>query len=90
MPPIPPKTSRQAADGGPIIAWLPSCPTAMVATMSSVGFGLSPATGHAIRDLIDDGACSFADTSSFALSRFGRLEPDWVMRQGWHGVDSAA
>ena len=70
-------------DGRPVIDWLPTAANAMVATFSSIGFGLSPASGHAIRDLILDGACSFADISSFRLSRFDRLEPDWVERQGW-------
>ncbi len=73
-------------DGRPVIDWLPGCPNAMVATLSSIGFGLSPATGHAIRDLVLDGACSFADVSSFRLDRFARLEPDWLQRQGWQAA----
>jgi sarcosine oxidase subunit beta len=70
-------------DGRPVIDRLPTCPNAIVATMSSIGFGLSPATGHVIRDLVQDGACSFADVSSFRLERFSRLEPDWREQQGW-------
>jgi sarcosine oxidase subunit beta len=61
-----------------------------VATLSSVGFGLSPASGHAIRDLVVDGACSFADISGFALSRFAQLEPDWRSMQGWMPLPAAA
>jgi sarcosine oxidase subunit beta len=55
----------------------------VIATLSSVGFGLSPASGHAIRDLVIDGACSFADLSTLRLSRFARLEKDWREQRGW-------
>ena len=70
-------------DGRPVMDWLPTASNALVATLSSIGFGLSPATGHAIRDLVLDGACSFADVSSFQLARFAKLEPDWQTVQGW-------
>ena len=70
-------------DGRPVIDWLPTAPNVLVATLSSIGFGLSPATGHAIRDLMQDGACSFADISSFQLDRFSELEPGWRELQGW-------
>lgn len=70
-------------DGRPIIDHLPAHSNAVVATMSSVGFGLSPASGRAIRDLVVEGACGFADLTSFRLSRFAHLEPDWRDLQGW-------
>ena len=70
-------------DGRAVIDWMPGFDNAIVATMSSVGFGLSPATGHAIRDLILDGACSFADLSSMRLDRFAGLPKDWREAQGW-------
>lgn len=70
-------------DGRPVIERLSSPDNVVVATMSGVGFGLSPAVGRALRDLVVDGACSFADLSTYALSRFDELEPDWVQRQGW-------
>jgi len=70
-------------DGRPVIDRLSAPDNVVVATMSSVGFGLSPASGHAIRDLVLDGACRFADLSTVRLSRFARLEPDWAARQGW-------
>ena len=55
--------------------------------MSGVGFGLSPASGHALRDLIVDGECSFADISKLRLSRFAGLDPDWRRQKGWiHAV----
>lgn len=70
-------------DGRPVIDRLPTAANAIVATMSSVGFGLSPATGHAISQLVLDGRCDFADLSSFRLSRFGNLSPDWRAERGW-------
>lgn len=73
-------------DGRPVIDRLASQENVVVATLSSVGFGLSPASGHAIRDLVIDGACSFADISSFKLSRFDRLEPNWRDLQGWQAL----
>jgi sarcosine oxidase subunit beta len=73
-------------DGRPVIDRLGSQENVVVATLSSVGFGLSPASGHAIRDLVIDGACSFADISSFKLSRFAHLEPNWRELQGWQAL----
>jgi sarcosine oxidase subunit beta len=70
-------------DGRPVIERMASPDNLIVATLSSIGFGLSPATGHAVRDLVIDEYCGFADLSSFSLSRFDRLEPDWIDRQGW-------
>ena len=70
-------------DGRPVIDHLPGVDNVVVATLSSVGFGLSPASGHAIRDLVIDGACSFANIDKLALSRFDGLESDWRQRRGW-------
>jgi sarcosine oxidase subunit beta len=70
-------------DGRPIIDRLSSPGNVVVATMSGVGFGLSPASGHAIRDLVLDGACSFADISILGLSRFADLPADWRQKRGW-------
>jgi sarcosine oxidase subunit beta len=70
-------------DGRPVLERLSEPENVVVATLSSVGFGLSPATGRAIRDLLVDGRCSFADLSSFRLTRFAELEPDWRELQGW-------
>ena len=53
------------------------------ATMSGVGFGLSPATGRAIFDLVTEGACSFADIGKLNLARFAGTPGDWRRRQGW-------
>lgn len=54
-----------------------------MATMSGVGFGLSPASGHAVRDLVIDGTCSFTDIDKLALDRFASIEPDWREARGW-------
>jgi sarcosine oxidase, subunit beta len=70
-------------DGRPVIERMASPDNLVIATLSSIGFGLSPATGHAVRDLVVDGVCGFADLSSLRLSRFDRLEHDWVDLQGW-------
>ncbi len=70
-------------DGRPIIDRLTSPDNVVVASMSGVGFGLSPASGHAIRDLVIDGACSFANIDILKLSRFDDLESDWREKRGW-------
>ena len=62
------------------VSWLADL---TVATMSSVGFGLSPASGRAIADLVTTGACSFADISKLGLDRFANLPPGWRTARGW-------
>lgn len=74
---------ENSPDGRPIIDRLTSPDNVVVASMSSVGFGLSPASGHAIRDLVMDGTCSFTNLDLFKLSRFDNLEPDWREQRGW-------
>jgi sarcosine oxidase, subunit beta len=74
---------ENSPDGRPIIDRLTSPANVVVASMSSVGFGLSPASGHAICDLVIDGKCSFADIDLFKLSRFDGLETDWREKRGW-------
>jgi glycine/D-amino acid oxidase-like deaminating enzyme len=70
-------------DGRPIIDRPAAVANLTIATLSSVGFGLSPAAGRAVRDLVVAGTCSFADLSTLALGRFAGLEPDWRRLQGW-------
>jgi sarcosine oxidase, subunit beta len=70
-------------DGRPVIDGLTSPSNVTVATMSSVGFGLSPATGHAIADLVTTGACSFADLSKLGLNRFAGEAENWRAERGW-------
>lgn len=77
---------ENSPDGRPIIDRLSSPDNVVVASMSSVGFGLSPASGHAIRDLVLDGQCSFADIDLFKLSRFDNLEADWREKRGWMAI----
>ena len=77
-------------DGRPVIERLTTPSNVTLATLSSVGFGLSPATGRAVRDLVVDGDCAFADLTSFKLARFAGLEGDWRERQGWVAGKQAA
>ncbi|MDR3514949.1 MAG: FAD-binding oxidoreductase [Azospirillaceae bacterium] len=70
-------------DGRPVIDRLGDPDNVVVCTMSSVGFGLSPATGHAIHDLVLDGTCSFANIDKLSLRRFDGLPADWRQRRGW-------
>ncbi|HEX8447245.1 MAG TPA: FAD-binding oxidoreductase [Sphingomonas sp.] len=70
-------------DGRPILDRPADPGNVTVATLSGVGFGLSPASGHAIRDLVTDGTCSFADIAKLGLARFANLEPDWRAVRGW-------
>jgi len=76
-------------DGRPVLDRLESPANLTVATMSSVGFGLSPASGHAIRDLVIDGRCSFADIDKLKLDRFGQVGDDWLADRGWLPPDLA-
>jgi sarcosine oxidase subunit beta len=70
-------------DGRPVLDRLSDPANLTIATMSGVGFGLSPATGHAVRDLVVDGECSFADLSKLKLARFAGLAEDWREAKGW-------
>jgi sarcosine oxidase, subunit beta len=54
-----------------------------MATMSGVGFGLSPASGHAVADLVLEGKCSFTDIDKLSLARFDGMAADWRERLGW-------
>lgn len=77
-------------DGRPVLD-NPAGPSNLtVATMSGVGFGLSPASGRALMQLVSQGHCDFADISSMRLDRFSELEPDWADLQGWLPAGLAA
>ena len=52
-------------------------------TMSGVGFGLSPASGHALRDLVIEGHCTFTDIAKLSLDRFAGIGEDWREQRGW-------
>ena len=51
--------------------------------MSSVGFGLSPASGKAISELVLHGECRFANLTALRLARFVDTPPDWRAQLGW-------
>ena len=70
-------------DGRPVIDRLADPANVVVATLSSIGFGLSPASGHAVQELVTEGACSFADLRPLRLSRFAELDSDWAAQRGW-------
>lgn len=57
-----------------------------MATMSGVGFGLSPASGHALRDLVLESKCSFTDIDLLSLSRFDGIAADWREKLGWRPI----
>jgi sarcosine oxidase subunit beta len=77
-------------DGRPVIERLADPGNVVIATMSGVGFGLSPATGHAIRDLVIDGRCAFADLEKLSLKRFADLPADWRRERGWEAAAMSA
>ena len=77
-------------DGRPVIDRLANPANVTLATLSSIGFGLSPATGHAVQELVMHGACRFADLSTLRLSRFAGLGPRWAAERGWQARSPAA
>ena len=77
-------------DGRPIIDRLDEPANVVIATLSSIGFGLSPATGHAVQELVTDGECHCADLSTLRLSRFAALPGRWREQRGWQETRVAA
>lgn len=73
-------------DGRPVLCRLSDPDNVVIASMSSVGFGLSPASGRAVMELARDGVCGFADLTALHLRRFAALPADWRIQMGWlHG-----
>ncbi len=70
-------------DGRPILDRLEEPSNVVIGTMSSVGFGLSPASGHALAELVTKGRCDFADLTWLRLDRFRNLDPGWREEAGW-------
>jgi sarcosine oxidase subunit beta len=70
-------------DGRPILDRLEDPSNVVIATMSSVGFGLSPASGHALAQLVMQSRCDFADLTWLRLGRFQELAADWREQAGW-------
>lgn len=77
-------------DGRPVIDRLSDPENVVVVTMSSVGFGLSPASGEAIAEIVRFGKCSFADLSSMRLDRFANHPRDWRQARGWLPPETAS
>ena len=75
--------AENTPDGLPVIDRLASPDNVILATMSSVGFGLSPAVGRGVSELVLHGRCQFADLSALSLGRFADTPADWRERAGW-------
>ncbi len=73
---------EQAPDYMPIIDFAESPSNYLVVTASAHGFGISPATGKVVRDLVISGESSI-DISGLRLDRFSDLSPDWREERGW-------
>ena len=74
---------EQAPDYIPIIDIL-DCPSNyIVVTASAHGFGISPATGKVVSDLVLYGETNI-DISGLGLSRFADYGPDWRETRGWN------
>ena len=73
---------EQSPDYWPIIDFLERPSNMIVATMSGDGFGLSPATGKAVSDLVLHRE-STIDISGLRLSRFADIKPGWREERGW-------
>ena len=54
----------------------------MVATASAHGFGLSPATGKVISELVMHGETT-VDVSGLKLARFADVKPGWREERNW-------
>lgn len=72
---------EQTPDRMPIIDKLSQPEGLVIVTVSGNGFGLSPATGTAVKELIVDGQCSF-DISPFNFNRFESIPRNW--RETWN------
>ena len=73
---------EQAPDYRPIIDIL-DCPSNyVVVTASAHGFGISPATGKVVSELVLHGEASI-DIRGLGLSRFADYGPNWREQRGW-------
>jgi sarcosine oxidase subunit beta len=73
---------EQAPDYYPIIDRLESPAGFIVATASAHGFGLCPASGRAISELVTKGTSS-VPIEGLALGRFDGLERAWRESRDW-------
>ncbi len=73
---------EQAPDYLPIIDIADTPSNYIVVTASAHGFGIAPATGKVVSDLVLHGE-SCIDISGLTLNRFSDLTPDWRRNRGW-------
>ena len=73
---------EQAPDYLPIIDVLDSPSNYVVVTASAHGFGISPATGKAVSELVLHGESSI-DISGLKLDRFAGIGTSWREQRGW-------
>ncbi len=73
---------EQAPDYMPIIDVLDYPSNYVVVTASAHGFGISPATGKAVSELVLHGETSI-DISGLKLGRFAGVGSDWREERGW-------
>ena len=73
---------EQTPDYLPIIDFLERPSNYLVVTASAHGFGLSPATGKVVSDLVLHGESSI-DIGGLGLRRFADVRPDWREERGW-------
>ena len=73
---------EQAPDYLPIIDVLDYPSNYVVVTASAHGFGIAPATGKVVSDLVLHGESSI-DISGLTLGRFAGVGPDWREERGW-------
>ena len=73
---------EQAPDYLPIIDIPDSLSNYVVVTASAHGFGISPATGKAVSELVLYGESSI-DISALGLGRFSDVSRDWREERGW-------
>ena len=73
---------EQAPDYMPIIDILDHPSNYVVVTASAHGFGISPATGKVVSDLVLYGETNI-DVGGLGLGRFGDVSPNWRQQRGW-------
>lgn len=73
---------EQAPDYRPIIDILDYPSNYVVVTASAHGFGISPATGKVVSELVLHGESSI-DIRGLGLNRFADYGPDWREKRGW-------
>ena len=73
---------EQSPDYMPISGFAESPENYIVVTASAHGFGISPATGKVVSELVLHGKSS-VDITGLGLGRFADITPDWREERGW-------